>query len=185
MSLSSQEAQASLAQAESARRRSAQLYGYSKAAPHLIMWGVIWVVGYSSTALFDGIVDWNWIWALLMIAGAGGGIFINRRICQDGLRGDFAWRHAAIMGIAVLFVFLTYLIMWPVHGKVLATYPVLITGCAYMGAGLWAGLRYVLTGAAVVALALIGFYFVEPILYWMAFVGGGSMILAGFWFRTV
>jgi len=54
-----------------------------------------------------------------------------------------------------------------------------------MAVSLWAGLRYFLTGVAVVVLGLIGLYFIGPILYWMAFVGGGALILAGFWFRTV
>lgn len=185
MSLSSKEAQASLAEAENARLRSARLYGYSKSSPHLIMWGIIWVIGYSATALFDGYLHWNWIWGVLLIVGAGGGMILNRRCNRPGRTGPDAWRPPAMMTLAVFFVFLTYLIMWPVHGRVLATYPVLITGCAYMGIGMWMGLRYVLTGVAVVALGLIGFYFVGPILYWMAFVGGGALILAGIWFRTV
>lgn len=184
MSLSSQEAQASLTEAENARRRSAELYGYRKASPHLIMWGIIWVIGYSGTALFNPYT--NWIWGVLMIAGIAGDAVINgitRRAAHSS--GPYAWRLAAIMVIAVFFVFATYAIMWPVHGRQLAAYPVLITGTVYAGVGLWAGLRYVLTGVAVVALALIGFYYVQPILYWMAFVGGGSMILAGIWFSRV
>lgn len=186
MSLSTQEAQASLAEAESARRRSAQLYSYSKASPHLIMWGIIWVIGYSGTALFTPYS--NWLWAALMLTGIGGAVIINRS-CKgtDSHHGPYAWRMAAIMFIAVFFVFATYSIMWPVHGRQLAAFPILITGTVYMGMGLWMGLRYVLTGAAVVALTLFGFFYIEPLpyLYWMAFVGGGSMILAGFWFRTV
>ncbi len=185
MSLSSQEAAASLSEAEKARQRSAQLYVYAKSAPHLIMWGIIWVIGYTGTALSDGLLDWKWVWGVLMIAGVAGGTIINRRASRHDDQYAFAWRHAAIISIAVLFVFLTYVLMWPVHGRVLATYPVLVTGTIHMGVGLWTGLRYVLTGALVIALALIGFFFIGPILYWMAFVGGGSLILAGFWFRTV
>jgi hypothetical protein len=84
-------------------------------------------------------------------------------------------------------VFATYAILKPTDGKQLCAYPALITGCAYMAIGLWRGVRYMISGVAVVAMTLIGFYFIDgllPITLWFAFVGGGAMILTGLWFRT-
>ena len=54
-----------------------------------------------------------------------------------------------------------------------------------MAIGLWRGLRYVISGMAVVALTLIGFFYIGPIFFWFAAVGGGAMILTGLWFRAV
>lgn len=190
MSLSSQEAQASLAEAEQARRRSAQLYGYRKASTHLIMWGLIWVVGYSCINLvpkYEG-----YIWDVLVAGGILGSMYLGRRgrhaagACEDG-KGSYAWRAGGLGLIALLFISATYAIMWPVHGPQFAAYPALITGTIYAGVGLWVGLRYVVAGALVIAATLFGFFYIhEPMYYyWMAVVGGGSMILAGFWFRTV
>jgi len=187
MSLSSQEAQASLAEAEQARRRSAQLYGYQKASPHLILWGIIWVIGYSGSALipnYDG-----YLWDGLIVLGILGSVYFGRR-CQQEVggtkKGPYAWRAGAVGFIAVFFIMATYAIMWPVHGAQMAAYPALITGTIYAAVGLWLGLRYVVTGALVVTFTLFGYFDIHGVwyLYWMAAVGGGSMILAGFWFRA-
>ena len=184
MPLTSKQAAESLAQAEQADRRSAQAYYYHRSSPHLIMWGAIWVFGYSATYLFPNYS--NWLWAALMLGGCSGGYFIGRASAKCG-NGPRAWRMFVIMLVAIFFVASTYAIMWPVHGRQLAAYPVLLTGAVYTAMGLWVGLRYVVTGMLVMALALGGYFFINDltILLWMAFVGGGSMILAGFWFRTV
>jgi hypothetical protein len=187
MTLSSEEAKAHLTQAESAGRRSAQLYGYRKASPHLILWGAIWVLGYGGTALSPHYA--NLIWAVLVLAGVIGGAWIGRMSTAWGRdeagRTPKSWRLVSLAAIAVFFVFATYAVMWPVHGAQCAAYPALITGTVYAAVGLWTGLRYVVTGILVVALTLFGFYYLHDyIFWWLAFVGGGSMMLAGFWFRT-
>jgi hypothetical protein len=52
--------------------------------------------------------------------------------------------------------------------------------------GVWKGPRFLITGIVVVALTLGGFYFLHDHFFpWMAVVGGGALILAGLWLRTV
>lgn len=185
MSLSSQEAAESLSQAEEAGRRSKQAYFYHRSSPHLIMWGTIWVLGYGGTELF--LAYSNWIWGVLILSGMVTGVFLGRSRNSAALtycsRPD--WRMFVLGVLAVFFVFATYAIMWPVQGRQFAAYPALITGTVYAALGLWVGMRYVVTGILVIALTLFGYYYVHHILLWMAFVGGGSMILAGLWFRKV
>jgi hypothetical protein len=183
MSLTSKEAAKSLAQAEDAQRRSTQIYSYSQCAPHLILWGTIWIIGYTQNDLFPRYENWGWI--VLILAGVTGGAIIGRRYHLLE-RGPFAWRMIAVAAIALFFVLATYTIMGPVRGAAMAVFPVLIIGTLQTVIGLWAGLRYVITGIVVLAATLGGFFFLhEHLLLWMAFVGGGSMILAGLWFRTV
>ena len=183
MSLTSKEAAESLAQAEQARRRSAALYSYSRSSPHLIMWGSIWFVGYIQNELFPRYENWGWL--TLILAGVIGGAVIGRRYALLD-RGPFAWRMFAVFAVAIFFVTATYMIMWPVRGAAMAVYPALIIGTLYTAIGLWSGLRYVITGIVVLAATMGGFFFLhEHLLLWMAFVGGGALILAGFWFRTV
>jgi hypothetical protein len=183
MSLTSKEAAESLAQAEEARRHSAQVYSYSRSAPHLILWGSIWVVGYTQSDLFPKIEGWVWIG--LIIIGVIAGAIIGR--CNSSrVHGPLAWRMFAVSAVAIFFVFATYTIMAPVRSHAAAAFPALITGTLYTGIGLWAGLRYVVTGIVVLAATLAGYFFIhDHYLLWMAFIGGGSMILAGIWFRTV
>ena len=186
MALSSEEAAKSLSQAESARRRSYELYFYQRSSPQLILWGVIWVLGYGGAGFFprsSGI-----LWDILVLIGIGATFYISfRRRCEGSTAGTRAWRLPALAGIVIFFVSASYAIFEPHFARQFCAYPALITGTAYMVLGLWVGLRYLVAGAAVVALTLIGFYTLEPHYYffWMALVGGGSMILAGLWFRTV
>ncbi len=182
MSLSSEEAAASLSQVQEASRRSSQLYFYHRSSPHLIMWGIIWIIGYGGTGLLPQYSDP--LWGGLILAGCIGGVVLGRSRKVDDKAGPYAWRMAALWAIILFFVMATYAIMEPKYARQLCAYPALITGCAYMLIGLWRGMRYLISGIIVVALTLVGFYFIQPIFFWFAAVGGGAMILTGLWFRT-
>ena len=54
MVLTSQQASESLGEVAAAQRKARQLQGYSKAAPHLFLWGLIWLVGYAGTEFVPG-----------------------------------------------------------------------------------------------------------------------------------
>jgi hypothetical protein len=187
MSLSSEEAAASLNQVEEAKRRSSQLYFYHRSSPHLILWGTIWIIGYGGTGLFPQFS--LHLWLALVVIGVGGGIVLNKRHPDGRFQtGPYAWRMAALWLLILFFVFATYAILKPTDGKQFCAYPALLTGCAYVAIGLWRGLRYVIAGIAVVALSLFGFYQIDgliPTCLWFALIGGGAMILTGLWFRTV
>lgn len=190
MSLSSQEAAASLTEVNKAHQKSAELYFYRRSSPHLIMWGIIWVLGYGYTGLIHLYANQVW-WALIAV-GIAGAVMIGR--CHkgdDSHLGPMAWRMGALFIIIFIFVTASYAILQPTRGAQFAAYPALLTGFAYMVVGLWVGLRYVVSGAVVVALTLIGFFYIDPLFHsyavclWFAVVGGAAMILTGIWFRTV
>lgn len=187
MSLSSQEAQASLAEAEQARRRSAEVYFYRRSSPHLIMWGVIWILGYGGCQYYPQYS--NWIWWPLIALGVTGGIVIGRATAATSERacnGRSAWRMVGLLLVILGFISGTYAILSPTQGAQFAAYPALITGTAYSAIGLWVGMRYLVTGILVMALTLVGYFYLQPYIFlWLALVGGGSMVLAGLWFRTV
>ena len=65
MFLSSKEAAETLSDVERAARRSALAFGYSKASPNLILWGIVWVIGYSGTDLFPA--HWRTLWSVLVV----------------------------------------------------------------------------------------------------------------------
>jgi hypothetical protein len=55
----------------------------------------------------------------------------------------------------------------------------------YMMAGVWFGRAFLVIGATIVVLTLIGYYFIPGIslLLWMAAVNGGGLTLGGLWMR--
>ena len=57
----------------------------------------------------------------------------------------------------------------------------------YCIAGLWFGRAFIAMGFSIIALTLIGYFFVEgaAFLLWMAAVNGGGLILAGLWMRRI
>jgi hypothetical protein len=57
----------------------------------------------------------------------------------------------------------------------------------YCLAGLWFGLAFIAMGLAIIALTLIGYFFVGgfAFLLWMAAVNGGGLIVSGLWMRRV
>ena len=49
MTLSSDQAAESLKEIDRTGRRSAQAYGYANASPFFVIWGVIWMFGYTGS----------------------------------------------------------------------------------------------------------------------------------------
>jgi hypothetical protein len=57
----------------------------------------------------------------------------------------------------------------------------------YCIAGLWFGRAFIAMGLTIIALTLIGYFFVEGAMFllWMAAVNGGGLILSGIWMRRI
>lgn len=57
----------------------------------------------------------------------------------------------------------------------------------YCIAGLWFGRAFMTMGLAIIALTLIGYFFVEgsAFLWWMAGVNGVGLIISGLWMRRI
>ncbi|HMK80117.1 MAG TPA: hypothetical protein VK438_10730 [Xanthobacteraceae bacterium] len=179
MTLSPQDATAALRDIDAAQARSATLRGYRRAAPQFLIWGVIWAAGYG---LSDGFPHHaNAIWAVLVPIGVAAGLFAGR-----GTEPSFAWRYGAITLAMLAFFAATFFVMAPVTGRQVSAFIPLFVALLYVLAGIFRGPRYVVAGLVVAAATLTGFVFIAGhFLLWMAVVGGGALILAGFWMRKV
>jgi hypothetical protein len=199
MSPSAEEAAQALREVESIGTRSVQLRSYHYAAPQLMLWGVLWLVGYSASDLAPHYASLVWIgitafWALLYffftrrgaMAPASDAAATPMRSAEDArIQRRFRLRFFGLYAIACLLIFGTALIMRP-QGIEMAAYVPLLLACIYMGAGIWGGgWRYVAIGAVLAVLALAG-YFLLPghFLLLMAVGGGGALLLTGLWLRS-
>ena len=61
MTLSRDEAAQSLKDIERTQGRSFQAYGYKSAAPFLILWGALWMVGYGTAEIAPRMANLAWI----------------------------------------------------------------------------------------------------------------------------
>jgi hypothetical protein len=179
MVLSPQDAASALRDIETTENRSAQLHGYERSSPQLLLWGVLWIVGYGLNDLFPtyGSAIWSAIVPIGLIAG-----FVAVRASGHGV----SWRYGAVALTFAAFFAAAFFVLWPVSPKQVAALIPLAVAAAYVVAGIWRGARYLTAGIAIAALTLFGFIMLrEHFFLWMAGVGGTSLILAGLWLRRV
>jgi hypothetical protein len=183
MAVSRDEAKDLLRDISKTERRSSTAYGYSMAAPHFFLWGVIWTLGYAGSYFRP---HWAVAWPALSALGVIASFVIGWRT-QSGTARTMDWRYGATVLAVILFVTAIFAIMPPRSGmQVAAFFPILVS-LYYALMGIWTrGFRILITGAAIGALTVFG-YFCLPayFLLWMAGVGGAALILGGFWLRSL
>ena len=96
-----------------------------------------------------------------------------------------AWRWTAQALAIVLFMYATYLV-FPVTSTAQAlTFPALMVAFMYALVGSVRLTRMLWIGAALFALTIGGFVFLKPyVAFWLAAVGGGSLVAGGLWLRS-
>jgi hypothetical protein len=182
MPVSPVEAKDTLRDISATARASSTFYGYRRAAPHLILWGIIWFIGYGAAYFLP---SWTFVWPLVVIFGVIGSFWFGR---QSGKTrsSQGAWRYAATTLTIFLFIAAIFAIMQPrSEAQVGAFFPILVA-LFYCLIGIWMhGMRMIVAGVTIAALTLGGFFWLPQIFpLWMALVGGGSLVLGGYWLRS-
>jgi len=185
MVLSLAEAQCALKDIEKTENRTAASQHGRASAPYLIMWGIIWAIGYGATASMPQL---SWIWATLVAGGIIGSIILGVLQSRTYARGaEFGWRYFASFAIIGVFLAVFGSVLSPLDYNQISAFFPLVIGLFYCFIGIWTkGWRMLPLGLALIALTTLG-YFTMPqqFLYWMAAVGGGGLILGGLWMRSV
>lgn len=184
--MDSHEAAAMLKDAAITEKRSAAAYSYSQSAPHFLIWGFVWLLGYGAEGLVPRAHPaWMWLgwwWMGLSLTGALASALLGRR--QARRSGRSGWQSGVLVFIIWLFVLGTFAILHPHSQREVAAFIPLLIAAIYAAMGLWLGTRYVAVGAFTAAATLGGYYYLsDGFFLWMALVGGGSLILAGIWMR--
>ena len=190
MELSPEQAGSALRDIARAQRRLGIFSGYRYAAPHLWMWGLIWIAGYGATDLMPQVA--GWIWLVLNVGGMAIGIAIGRHQMRTEARmrgepdGDVtSMRMIGISVAIVIFIFATFDMLRQQTPAQFGAFPVLLMGLLYALAGLWAGLRWSIVGLVLSAVSMLGYHFiVQHYMLWLGAAGGGTLILSGFWMRV-
>lgn len=188
MPLSSEEAARVLRNAEEVSALSVTLYGYRRASSHLVLWGVIWLVGFCMANFFHDRI--NVIWSVLDTIGIAGSMYLARlwgRRSADGMpaKSEKAWRWLASVLIIIVFFVLVQIIMAPSAERQSTAFMALIVAAIYAVRGLWGSPRIGFMGVLLAAVTLFGYFFIATYFdLWMAIFGGGALIAAGLWLRT-
>ena len=179
--ITTREATDVLREAATTERRSAEAYSYSRGAPFLILWGLIWIVGYGGMAVLPEQQS-SWLWLALSVVGIGVSIWLANAGAKA--RGQSGWRIGALVVIAFAFTYALFSILPPTNALQVGAFSPLLLSAIYAAIGLWRGLRFVLVGAFLAAITLGAYFFLKDFFFiWMALGGGGSLLLTGLWMR--
>ena len=181
MGLSPQDALAALNDVEAADARARASQANRAGAPYLLIWGLIWVVGYVLTGVLPSRLI-NPSWLSLSLIGFASMFLLSRR---SSLQVKGRGLSTAIIVVAIwAFATATLWVMQPTQSAQYQVYPALIVGLIYTLMGSLRRTRIMWVGMAVFALSVIGYAFLKPVLpFWLAAVGGGGLILGGLWMR--
>ncbi len=157
---------------------------------YLTLWSGLWLVGMNGSYFLPRLQ--GELWSGIEMLGIGGSILIGliyqRR---TGMRAPWSViLQFIVFNLAIFFVFgaLSQLGPHALQGRnpAMMVIPLLIALIyAYLGLYRRAP-RLLWTGLVMALLTVIGFYtLADHFNLWMAILGGGGLILAGFWFRRV
>jgi hypothetical protein len=193
MTLSAQEASGALAAIDAADRRVRQVAWYRQTSPFLILWGLIWLVANAVTGLWPRFAGLAWL--IGVVGGVGFSAVLSylqmqrRAVAHEQRPAGRARssRRMLLLGLTIAGFFpAMFAVLGPLSAQQGNAFISLFWAFAYMAAGAWVGMRLFITGVVTAAAILVGYFFVrEHFFLWMAVVGGGSLLLAGFWFRKI
>lgn len=170
------EALADVAQTE---LRTKQFLGYWRAAPYVQLWGVIWFAAYFASYFYPQHLSDFWL--IGDAIGVIGSVLLSRQRSEStsANRAKGAWAFAIIFGFGILVSNL-------IGNKpnAISVFWSSLFMAAYMIAGLWIGVRWIILGATVLMLTLLSYAYLDqafPLA--MAFLAGGSLILGGSWLK--
>jgi hypothetical protein len=195
MNLSSDEAARALADIDAAGTRSARLQRYRHFAPHLMLWGGIWLLANTVTDLWP--VRAALAWPCLSLAGAAASFWLGaRRRGRDavanaagtgalaaGVAAD-GWRWGLSFAAIIAFQIATMVIVQPQNGRQQNAFISLFWTFLYTVLGVWLGWRLFAIGFAASVLIVAGYFLLAAHFFlYMGVVAGGALIAGGLLLR--
>jgi len=187
MDITPKEAEEALEAIQVMVRKTRHSISSSGAYMFLIVWGVIWLLGFLGSQFLPVAIG-GYSWIILDVLGgilsAVIGIRMGRSVrssapTASGKRIGIFWLLLFVYGMA------TVAVSWPADGKQLSMYIILIVMVGWMAMGLLLSFTNILPGLLITALALISYFLLPDIFYLvMAILGGGGMIVLGLYIRN-
>jgi len=188
MTISNEEAQEALDLIEEVQVRWRKAVASGYASGLLMLWGGIWIVGYTSLYVSHRIG--GHVFAALDVLGIIATVFIVRRWPHNTVIRSPEFKAITRQCVGLWFFLIVYALIWallvrPANG--LAWGVSLSTVCmfGFVMIGLWRRSPFMIgLGLIVTAMSLVGFYWLPGYFYlWMAATGGGALLGAGWYIR--
>ncbi|HWD28681.1 MAG TPA: hypothetical protein VG387_16030 [Rhizomicrobium sp.] len=185
MTTDQEEATALLASVAGTERRTREFLVYARAGDYMILWGILWVVGFAFSDRLGA--HTRTLWLCLDAIGFAGTAYITWRAVSSREPGSTA-RNVALRTVVASLTFMGFGTLWVdlAHfgwREQSAFWPSFVTACLFV-LGLWAGRAFSIVGALLFATTMAGYFFLGPWLdLWLAVTCGGALIAGGFWLR--
>lgn len=180
--IDSKQAADAMADIDDTVRRVRQSLIYQVSSLALLMWGMLAFVGNIAGWFWPryGLYVWISVYAVSIVGFLAIGAYhrSRSRIRVFDVRYLLTFLLIAAFGIFVCyfghFTPRQQTAFWPIYIMLF-----------YMMAGVWFGYAFLVIGATIIALTLIGYVYIPGIslLLWMAVVNGGGLTVGGLWMR--
>jgi hypothetical protein len=187
MNISPTEAEEALAAIQTMMQKTRRALSSSGAYAFLIIWGVVWLIGFlGNQFLPTKVVGYLWMGldclggVLSWVVGAR----MNRNVrstanVTSGKRIAWFWILLIVYLVAIIGV------AWPADVKQIAMFIVLIIMIGWLAMGLLLDFTSIKLTFAITALALVGYFLLPDYFHLlMAFLGGGGLIAFGLYIRS-
>ncbi len=186
MNITPTEAEEALKAIQVITKKTRRAISSSGAYTFLIVWGVVWLLGFLNSQFLPVEIAGN-VWIVLDILGGILSVILGVRISR-GVRSfapPTSGKRIAIFWLLLFFYcFATISIVWPLDTKQMAMFIILFVTVGWIAMGLLLSLASVWWGLSLTALALFGYFLLPGIFYlWMSILGGGGMVTLGLYIR--
>jgi hypothetical protein len=187
MDITPTEAEEALAAIQTMMQKTRRSISSSGAYKFLILWGVIWMLGFLGSQFLPKEIA-SYVWIGLDILGGILSMVIGVRL-NRGVRSSAPTTSGKRIGFFWLLLFFYCVaaigIAWPVDGKQFAMFIILFVTVGWIAMGLLLSFASIWWGLALLGLSLVSYFLLEDYFYFiMAFVGGGGMIALGIYVRN-
>ena len=189
MDVSQEEARASLSTVRDVMNHTHRAIASAYANPLLILWGVLWIVAFTSTHFYLAYA----FYIFMTMAAAGGvgtavicWIFRSKAPIQETTGPKLGRRVAIFWLLLCVYMTIWLFLLAPFSGLQCNAFICTASMFAYIVMGLWFDNRFMIVlGLALTAATLAGFYILRDIYgLWMAIVGGGTIFGTGLYIRS-
>jgi hypothetical protein len=185
MNITTDEAQQALEAIQKVMTKTRRTISSSGAYQFLLVWGVIWFIGFLSSQFIHSQLA-AYIWMGLDILGGALSAFIGIRLgryVRTGT-GPSGKRIGLFWLLLFLFCVAAILVVGPGDWKQLAMLIILFVMIGWVAMSLLLSFASVKLGLVMTALSLIGYFLLPDYFFlWMAILGGGGMIAFGLYIR--
>jgi len=186
MDISPNEAEEALEAIQIMTQKTRHSIASSGAHISLIITGIVWMIGFLATQFLQGVIVF-YIWVGASVLGAALGFMLNIRNnkrMRSPTAGATAKRIGAIWVLLAVYCLAALAVTWPLDGMQLTVLIILFVLVGWLVMGLLLSIISIWPGLIIIALVLIGYFFLPDYFYlWLAILGGGGMIALGLYIR--